>query len=236
MIQTILSTELSNSRNTAKFSIDTPSKCPHCGVAVSPQFLSSYFVELKKVKNDLPTYRIFVTFLCNNCIKAFNSEYKFQNLLCYSNTTSATLTATYPVYHSSITHREEIKKLSPKYVQIYNESHFAEEANLKEICGMGYRKALEFLIKDYAIKLNPDDEEKIKNCTLANCINSYISTERIKALAKASAWLGNDETHYCRKHADYDLNSLKAFINATESFINSEMEAIKAEELLRNPK
>lgn len=101
---------------------------------------------------------------------------------------------------------------------------------------MGYRKALEFLIKDYAIKLNPDKSEKIKNISLSNCINDFINNERIKKLAKASAWLGNDETHYCRKHDEYDLKSLKSFLNATESFINSEMEAIKAEELLQKSK
>ena len=122
------------------------------------------------------------------------------------------------------------------FVQIYSEAHTAEESNLKEICGMGYRKALEFLIKDYAIKLHPDDEETIKSTPLAKCIDSYIDNSRIKSLAKASAWLGNDETHYVRKHDDYDLESLKAFLKAAESFIDSELQAIKADELLKNPK
>ena len=106
------------------------------------------------------------------------------------------------------------------FVQIYSEAHTAEESNLKEIRGMGYRKALEFLIKDYAIKLHPDDEETIKSTPLAKCIDSYIDNSRIKSLAKASAWLGNDETHYVRKHDDYDLESLKAFLKAAESFID----------------
>ena len=69
---------------------------------------------------------------------------------------------------------------------------------------------------------------------LGSCIKKYIDNNRIKTLATASTWLGNDETHYCRKHKDYDLESLKSFIHATESFINSEMEAIKAEELLNS--
>lgn len=39
---------------------------------------------------------------------------------------------------------------------------------------MGYRKALEFLVKDYAIFLNQEDEDKIKNASLSSCINNYI--------------------------------------------------------------
>jgi hypothetical protein len=42
-----------------------------------------------------------------------------------------------------------IEKLSPKISNIYNEAKEAEGRNLRDICGAGYRKALEFLIKDY---------------------------------------------------------------------------------------
>ena len=112
----------------------------------------------------------------------------------------------------------------------------AENMGLSEICGLGYRKALEFLIKDYGILFHPDDEEKIKNMALSPCINTYIDNPRIKTLATASAWIGNDETHYVRKHEDYNLEHLKIFISATVSFINSELSYLKAEQLLNTPK
>ena len=71
---------------------------------------------------------------------------------------------------------------------------------------------------------------------LSPCINTYIDNPRIKTLATASAWIGNDETHYVRKHEDYNLEHLKIFISATVSFINSELSYLKAEQLLNTPK
>lgn len=74
---------------------------------------------------------------------------------------------------------------------------------------MGYRKSLEFLIKDYAIAFHPDKETDIVKSQLSPCINEYIDNKRIKSLATASAWIGNDETHYTRKHEDYNVEHLK---------------------------
>ncbi|GBE19874.1 MAG TPA: hypothetical protein ENG87_05255 [Candidatus Pacearchaeota archaeon] len=47
---------------------------------------------------------------------------------------------------------QNIKDISENFVLIYNEAESAEEFGLKQICGGGYRKAFEFLIKDYLIK------------------------------------------------------------------------------------
>lgn len=92
--------------------------------------------------------------------------------------------------------------------------------NLDQIAGIGYRKSLEFLAKDFAIKYNPDDEDKIKNMPLSNCIKTYIDDPRIKNLAEKSIWLGNDETHYVRKHEDRDISDMKQFIDALVYFIS----------------
>lgn len=43
----------------------------------------------------------------------------------------------------------EIEELSPNFVKIYTQTKIAEEMGLDLICGPGYRKALEFLIKDF---------------------------------------------------------------------------------------
>ena len=66
-----------------------------------------------------------------------------------------------------------------------------------QICGTGYRKSLEFLIKDYLISTLPEDQhEAIKNKFLNNCIRDNISNINIKTVASRAVWLGNDETHY----------------------------------------
>lgn len=40
-----------------------------------------------------------------------------------------------------------ISELSPNFCEIYNQAYIAEQTNLMQICGTGYRKSLEFLIK-----------------------------------------------------------------------------------------
>ena len=46
---------------------------------------------------------------------------------------------------------ENIKKLSSNFCEIFNQAYVAELMKLNEIAGIGYRKALEFLIKDYKL-------------------------------------------------------------------------------------
>lgn len=103
---------------------------------------------------------------------------------------------------------------------------------MDSICGMGYRKALEFLVKDYAIFLRPEDSEKIFSLPLAKCIEQHISSPKLNTLAKASVWLGNDETHYIKKHSDYGLPELKAFITAFVTYVDSELALLDADKLL----
>lgn len=131
---------------------------------------------------------------------------------------------------------EAIEILSPSFVKIYKEAEIAEKQSLFEICGIGYRKALEFLVKDYALKMNPENRETIMSIQLSNCIETFITNEQIKTLAKASAWIGNDETHYSRKHEDYNVSHLKAFISAMVTYITAELTVVDALNLISSPK
>ena len=129
---------------------------------------------------------------------------------------------------------ENLKNVSPNFYKIYNEALFAEIYGLNEIAGIGYRKALEFLIKDYCIYRHNDEEEKIKKQLLGQVISKFIDSTKILNLSKASAWIGNDETHYIRKFEDKDINDLKRFIDATVAFITYELISDEAEELVNS--
>lgn len=115
-----------------------------------------------------------------------------------------------------------INNLSPSFVQIYNEAYSAEQMNLSQIMGVGYRKALEFLIKDYLISLDPDKEVNIKAKPLGRCIDEDIDDAKIKNVAVRATWLGNDETHYVRKWVDKDVTHLKALIDLCLHWIEAE--------------
>lgn len=118
---------------------------------------------------------------------------------------------------------DEIELTSPSFVKIYNEAYAAEQTELNEISGMAYRKALEFLIKDFLIKICMEDEEKIKKMQLGKCINDCVDNQKIKETAKRAAWLGNDHTHYYKKWVDHDINKLKTLVDLTVNWVHSEI-------------
>jgi len=118
---------------------------------------------------------------------------------------------------------DEIKALSPSYHVILGQSMAAEAHQLHEIAGCGYRKALEFLVKDYAIHKNPSDAEAIKKTMLGPCIKTYVTDANVKKCAELATWLGNDETHYVRKWTTKDINDLKILLRLTSSWISNEL-------------
>ena len=124
---------------------------------------------------------------------------------------------------------ETINNISPSFTKIYNQSFCAEQLSLDQICGVGYRKALEFLIKDYLMNGLEDEtrKENIKKKFLSNCIQEDVSDERIKSVARRAVWLGNDETHYVRIWEDKDVSDLKKLIDLTVRWIENEVETAK---------
>ena len=115
-----------------------------------------------------------------------------------------------------------VNELSPNFVRIYTQSSAAEGYGLDDIAGPGFRKALEFLVKDYAIQLNPGHEEEIKRMQLAAVIAKFLPGDKLMIVSSRAAWLGNDETHYERRWVDKDLQDLKKLISASVHFIAME--------------
>ena len=136
-----------------------------------------------------------------------------------------------PVKPIELVFAKSIKDISPNFCEIYNEGHAAESFDLKQVCGVAYRKSIEFLIKDYLIKKHPDDAEAIKRALLGNCIENYITDHNIKQVSKRAVWLGNDRTHYERRWVNKDLADLKRMIQLVLHLIDAEYlteEAIKS--------
>lgn len=115
-----------------------------------------------------------------------------------------------------------IQNISSEFVSVYREAEEAELRNLKLVCGPGYRKALEFLIKDYVIRSNPDKVDYVKTLLLGKCISDFVKNDRVKEVASRAVWLGNDETHYLRKWEEKDLKDLKNLIELTVLWIRME--------------
>lgn len=215
--------------NNERICYETVNKCPICNSSIAPVEKSKFF------NSDSKMY--FFMFECPACNKGFITHYNYTNERKIKNDIGYNmlkLVNSYPKVPELHQFDENIKELSSNFCEIFNQAYVAEQMNLNEIAGIGYRKALEFLIKDYCIDKNKEEEEKIKKEPLSQVITNYILSDKIKNLAKASIWIGNDETHYVRKYEDKDIKDLKRFISATVAYITYELIADSAQEFVNN--
>lgn len=185
-----------------------PNNCPYCHKSIDPKIIgnnySSIHLEIIYKCTSLDCKKLFIGRYCND----YNEKYSFYQ--------------TNIGDFKSVDFSETINKISDNFVKIYNEAHFAEQNQLNQICGVGYRKALEFLIKDYLINLNPKNKENIKKKFLGTCIKEDVNDLRIKKVAERAVWLGNDETHYVKIWEDKNLEDLKKLIQLTMHWIEME--------------
>lgn len=108
-----------------------------------------------------------------------------------------------------------------KFIHIYSQAAQAEINGLDEIAGMGYRKAIEHLVKDLAVKYHPENKEEIRVKFLKEVINENFDGT-LKSLLERAAWLGNDHSHYFKLFEEFDLDKLKGLIQVISTFIEQE--------------
>lgn len=207
-----------------------PNICPHCAHKIVPEEL---VWSISGAYNAVaPT--LDCTYRCSNdeCKHAFIACYELSEWQADTDAERVVqafggrkcffkLSSTWPRLLTKTTIASEVSALSHQFIEIFGQAEEAEAYGLIEICGLGYRKSLEFLIKDFCISEHPSETEQIKSLPLAQCITKFIKDERIDSCARRAAWLGNDEAHYVRKWADKDISDLKLLIRLTCNWIES---------------
>ena len=116
---------------------------------------------------------------------------------------------------------QEITDVSPDFKRILSQAAEADARGLHDIAGPGYRKSLEFLVKDYCIFLDPEEADAIRHSSLGACISDHVDDTKVVDCAKRAAWLGNDETHYLRIWQDKDITDLKVLLKLTMNWVQS---------------
>jgi hypothetical protein len=194
---------------------EIPDKCPFCQKGIVPISIWGYFQNI--TEPGLNRNPVQVVFQCpiSSCRALFICQYKDSTYHKFY------LTRDISKFNDNPTFSTTIQEIPSKFIEIYHQAYQAEYMNLLQIAGPGYRKSLEFLIKDYVCKdLHTSNEKDIVyKEKLGKVISNYIEDGRIKSIAKRAAWLGNDETHYLRIWVDKDLTDLKKVIDMTINWI-----------------
>lgn len=218
-------------RKELNFILEPPKSCPYCDVAWQPEFIDSVYTmsdpALRRSEDIINyyldgLYSVDVFWFCFNCqntsISRYSGDFEDEIRLCYSFPKKA--------------HRENfysgIVEISPDFIKIYNEAADAECNSLLEVAGMGYRKALEFLVKDYAIKFNQSDKDAIEKMNISDCVNTYITHPDTAEIVKRTFWIANDQTHYVKLHTDMGLEDLKNLLELSINFITMDLRAKEA--------
>ncbi|MBR3762225.1 MAG: DUF4145 domain-containing protein [Lachnospiraceae bacterium] len=218
MLHTMNALNLIDSQEcSVEFDDKSITECPQCHKSIVPNPIFACVYQ----SDFLPHASIL--FHCRDCASTFLAHYCLPCSISGYNHISYTNVEFLCIEPQRVTKQIfdiSINELSPRFVSIYNQSFAADTYGLDEIAGIGYRKSLEFLVKDFAIYLYPEAENTIKAMPLSQCIRNYIDNQQIKTLVERSAWIGNDEAHYIRKQTGRDINDMKSFIKATVYFIS----------------
>jgi len=200
--------------------INEPDICPLCHRSVTP-YVSLGFINSK-------TSVIEIVFRCPNkkCKRVFIGYYHgIGNFPTFKNSEPTNLIEKKFSQHINTT--------SPNFSLIYNQALVADSLGLDEISGSGFGKALEFLIKDYVISLNPKEKEQIEKEFLSTVIRTRVHNKKVEEASSRASWLRNDETHYVRKWSQNDITDLKKLIDLIINWI--ELEVLHDEFLVSMP-
>ena len=209
-----------------EYTVEIPPGCPVCDVA--SHLLNNNIYSFMVEKSDFSA-NLYSCYVCPNCLNAFMTHYTTDYVNDDDEESVYPITGYSPSPYNKIYIQENIKDFSPRYCTVMTQAALAEQNSLNEICGIGYRKALEIIIKDYSKKHFPDCADKIEKCHLAECIKKYVEDEKIKKLAESAKWLGNNETHYLKEDSAFDLEDMKNYIYGVEAIISAELQCDKIE-------
>lgn len=191
--------------------IENPNICPHCHVVNNP---SLNYGDQSKDTDNIPCY--ISVWQCANlrCQKLFivlhkltDGEIKFIRFL---NGLPQGPIWPKPIEELKSSNGNEVNK--SKFIKTYLQSLEAENNGLDELAGMGYRKAIEYLVKDWAINNNPDKKEQIEKSWLGVVIKDYYDGD-LKEILERATWLGNDQAHYNKLFEEFDIDVLKELID-----------------------
>ena len=208
--------------------IDLPDTCPMC------EYSSVEFNHLMTYGVKSSPYTLQAIFMCprNGC------GYLFIGIYTRTTTGMSTVWKLQSTPILTLTKRKEfgkhINSASPKFEEIYNQALTAEANGLDDVCGPGFGKALEFLLKGFLVHEKPEEEEKIKAIKNIGALLDRLSDPKTKIVVERATWLRNDETHYTKKFEDRDVQDLKKLIDLSVHWIEASLDTEEYEKNMQS--
>jgi len=182
-------------------SFDIPIVCPNCNASLQPIIVDYRLLSYNSSSNGL----LVISYKGNCCSKFFYATYEYDNR-------KAKILDVFPHLKPAIL-PDNIKDLSPRFVNLYEQSYTAEQNGHIELAGSGYRNATEVLIKDFAIKKLKAPQEDVCKMKLYDAIGAYLKEVNLDtSAADVIRVLGNDYTHYQRRYDDIDFVVVKKYL------------------------
>ena len=199
------------------FSMKKPLLCPHCGA-----YQDGVIAERKLWPKDKDIYYGTICYRCTHCSRLY-----LVTIEIYPSKKTTEFGAFYPPV--SLSYENEVLASSfPRFIDAFNQALRAEARGDIELSAIGYRQALECLVKDYAIDVLKENREEVVKKSLCNAISDYLGEKELIVTADVVRILGNDYAHYERKYPEYDFALLKRYM---EIFIK----IIETKVLINNP-
>jgi hypothetical protein len=202
---------INNNGNHPLVYAEDPNICPHCHVANQPSNLFLF----RDVKLDKLISVWKCTYVPCNKIFAVSHIKNGNEYIIERNLIGLPKGPEWPQPILNLKDGQTIEENIPsqsKFIKTYLQSLEAESNGHDEIAGMGFRKSIEYLVKDWAIQSRPNDKEKILKLWLGKVISEYYTGD-LKDILERATWLGNDQSHYNKLFEEFNINHLKELID-----------------------
>lgn len=190
--------------------IKFPVECGSCHTNTEPEFLAGAFF-----KEDNQSLLMEAVFQCKNaqCNSLIIGYYRRKNTI-----VPFKLDRVVPFHLEEVLFSPEIMQISPQFVKFYNQLLRAEHKGLDLILGIGFRTALEILIKDYLVHLEPSNKDRISKRSLYCSLNK-IDNRSVKGISRRATWLSEEEVFYSKDWSKKEVDDLKKMIDLISTFI-----------------
>lgn len=188
---------------------DKPAVCPFCGIGTDAPMSSAASLPYKT-----SSHIVVASYQCTSCAQKFVVLYERNNdelsyLDIWAHPSGEALPPCF-------------EKISSRFVEVHKEAQAVELMGYTDLASMGYRKALEIIVKDFAINVLGEPEDTVSKKPLADAIGIYLHQDSLMKTADVVRILGNDHVHYQEKYPEFDFSLLEHYYSIFLQLISTQ--------------